>query len=44
MLWIKKHSNINVEEVDYRCIFWDISKNEAVGILNNSVVEDKGIL
>ena len=35
---------LNVKDVDYRCILWDISKNLAVNILNNSVLEDKGVL
>ena len=30
--------------VDYRCILWGISKNDAVDRLNNSVLEDKGVL
>ena len=41
-LWIKKNiAIINVKRVDYR---WDISKNEGINILNNSVLEDKGVL
>ena len=35
---------LNVKGVDYRCILWGISKNEAINILNNSVLEDKGVL
>ena len=30
--------------VDYRCILWDISKTDAINMLNNSVLEDKGVL
>ena len=33
-----------VNGVDYRCILWGISKNETVNKLNNSVLEDKGVL
>ena len=41
-LWIKKNiAIINVKGVDYR---WDISKNEGINILNNSVLEDIGVL
>ena len=41
-LWIKKNIAItNVKGVDYR---WDISKNEGINILNNSVLEDIGVL
>ena len=35
---------LNAEDVYYRCILWGISKNDAVGRLNNSVLEDKGVL
>ena len=35
---------LNVKGVDYRCILWGICKNEAANILNNSVLEDKGVL
>ena len=35
---------LNVKVVDYRCILWSISKNKAVNILNNSALQDKGIL
>ena len=34
---------LNVKGVDYRCILWGISKNEAINILNSSVLEDKGV-
>ena len=29
---------LNVKDADYRCISWGISKNEAVNILNNTVL------
>ena len=35
---------LNGKCLDYRCILWGISKSEAVKILNNSVLEDKGVL
>ena len=35
---------LNVKGVDYRCILWGISWNEAVNVLNNSVFEDNGVL
>ena len=34
---------LNVKGVDYRCILWGITRNEAVNILNNSVLEDKDV-
>ena len=35
---------LNVECIDYRCISWGISKNDAIDRLNNSLLEDKGVL
>ena len=40
---LKNIAIINVKGVDFRCILWGISKNEAVNRLNNSVLEDKTI-
>ena len=41
---LKNIAILTVKRVDYRCILWGISENEAVNILNNSVLEDKGVL
>ena len=41
---LKNIAILNIKGVDYRCILWAISKNEAVNILNNSVLENKGFL
>ena len=41
---LKKIAILNATGVDYRCILCGISKNDAVDMLNNSVLEDKGIL
>ena len=35
---------LNVKDVDFRCILWGISRDEAVNRLNNSVLRDKGVL
>ena len=35
---LKKIVILNVKDADYRCILWGISKNEAVNILNNTVL------
>ena len=35
---------LNVKGVDFRCMLWGISKYDAVNRLNNSVLEDKGVL
>ena len=41
---LKNIAIINVKGVDFRCILWDISREEAVNRLNNSVLEDEGAL
>ena len=35
---------LNVKGVDFRCILWGISRDEAVNRRNKSVLEDKGVL
>ena len=44
MMKLKSIAIMNVKDVDYRCILLGISRNEAVNILNNSVLQDKNIL
>ena len=41
---LKNIAILNVKGVDFRCILWGISRDEAVNRLNNSVLEDKDIL
>ena len=41
---LKKIPTLNAKDVDYRCILWVISKNDAIDRLNNSVLEDKDVL
>ena len=41
---LKNIAILNAKGVGYTCIFWGISKNDAVDRLNNSVLEDKGVL
>ena len=41
---LKNIAILSVKGFDYRCILWSFSKNETVNILNNSVLEDKGVL
>ena len=43
-LWVKKYCNIEYKSADFRCLLWGISRDEAVHRLNNSVLEDKGVL
>ena len=41
---LKNIAILNVKSVAFRCILWGISRYEAVDRLNNSVLEDKGVL
>ena len=41
---LKNIAKLNVKGIDFRCILWDISRDEAVNRWNNSVLEDKGVL
>ena len=41
---LKNIAILNEKGVDYRCILWGISKNDAINGLHNSVLEDKGVL
>ena len=35
---------LNIKDVDYRCYIFNISKNDAINLLNNSVLDTKGVL
>ena len=41
---LKNFAILNLKGVDFRCILWGISRDEAVNRLNGSVLEDKGVL
>ena len=41
---LKNIAILNVKGVDYRCVLWGISKNEAMNMTNNSVLKDRGVL
>ena len=41
---LKNIAVLNVKGIYFRCILWGISRDEAVNRLNNSVLEDKGVL
>ena len=41
---LKNIATLNAKGVDYRCILWGISRDEAVSRLNDSVLEDKGVI
>ena len=35
---------ITVKNVDYRCIMYNINKSEAINLLENYVLEDRGYI
>ena len=41
---LKKIAILNVKGVDFRRILWGITRDEAVNRLNNSVLDNKGVL
>ena len=41
---LKSITILNVKGVDFRCILWGISRDEAVNRSNNSVLEYKGVV
>ena len=41
---LKNIATLNVKAVDFRCILWGVNRDEAINRLNNSVLEDKGVL
>ena len=41
---LKNIAILNTKGADFRCVLWGISRGEAVNRLNNSVLEDKGVL
>ena len=41
---LKNIAILNVKGVDYRCVLWGVTKNEAINILDNSKLDDKGTL
>ena len=40
---LKNTTILNVKGVDFRCILWGISRDEAVNRLNNSVLRYRGV-
>ena len=35
---------VNVKSVDYRCVLWNMTENDAVNMVGNSKLDDKGTL
>ena len=41
---LKDFMVLNVKCVDYRCYVFNMSKSDAINLLNNSVLDNKGVL
>ena len=41
---LKNIAILNVKGLHFRCVLWGISRDEAVNKLNNSVLQNKGVL
>ena len=41
---LKNIAILNVKGFDFTCVLWGISRDEAVNRLNNSMLQDKGVL
>ena len=41
---LKNIAILNVKGVDHRRVLWDITKNDAINMLDNSKLDDKGTL
>ena len=37
-------AKLNVKGVDYRCVLWNMTRNDAINKVNNSELDDKGTL
>ena len=35
---------LNIKGIDYRCYVFNMSKNDAITLFNNSVLDNKGVL
>ena len=35
---------LNVKDIGYRCVMWSMTRNDAIDMLNNSRLDDKGSL
>ena len=41
---LKKFMILNIKGVDYRCYVFNMGKNNAIKLLNNSWLDNKGVL
>ena len=42
--WLENITILSAKGATFRCILWEISRNEGLKRLNNSELEDKGVL
>ena len=35
---------LNIKDIDYRCYVFNMSNNDAITLLNNSMLDNKGVL
>ena len=41
---LKDFMILNIKGVDYRCYIFNMSQNDVIALLNNSVLDNKGVL
>ena len=41
---LKTTSIVNVKGVDYRCVLWGVTRNDAINMLGHSKLDDEGTL
>ena len=41
---LKDFMILSIKGIDYRCYVFNMSKNDAINLLNNSVLDNKGVL
>ena len=41
---LKNITIMNVKGVDYGCVLWNMTRNDAINMLGNSKLDDKGTL
>ena len=41
---LKDFMVLNIKGVDYRCYIFNMNKNDAINLLNNSLLDNKGVI
>ena len=41
---LKDFMILNIKGVDYRCYIFNMNKNDAINLLNNSLLDNKGVI